>query len=771
LTDLAIDVNGDLWLQSRNSLYHYKVKEERFIQYDARFGLSRYNNRTNVVKALPDGRILASSGLGYTIFNPNNIYRQEYEPTLILERIKVANKFLIVNPDGPLKQSISSAEQLELKSSQNDITLYFAALALDQGGATPYSYRFKLEGYDDQFKRAWDNRSAVYTNLSPGHYTFMVQASRDGKSWMTTDRNLMINIAPPWYQTIWAYLSFIILVGVITYTVYRMLLNNRLKREEANALREMDALKTKLYTNITHEFRTPLTIIIGMARQIQERPGSWAKEGTEMIIRNGYQLLNQVNQMLDLSKLESGKLALKEEEMDVIAFAKYISESFHSFAETKGIQLHFLSDIPSLYTPMDKTRLQQILSNLLSNAIKFTPERGHVYLQMQKVGGNQVKIEVRDTGRGIAQKDLEHLFERFYQADNLLTRKGEGTGIGLALTHELVKLMNGTIDVRSAVGKGSTFSVCLPIREQANGSHRSVEQVENLPFPVSIPSATAMPEEGTTIPSLKVLEDMPDTLPLILIAEDNADVVRYLRSCLEADYRIMIAPDGLVAEEMAKEHTPDLVISDVMMPRQDGFSFCKAIKSNIATSHIPVIMLTAKADTDSKLIGLEGGADAYLAKPFDPRELQIRIRKLLELRRNLQKHYLGVADQMPAALVEEEDTALPQEDAFVTQLKTFVLDNLDNTELSVEDLCKEIMLSHSQLHRKLTALTGLSTNAFIRHIRLKEAKELLKNPALSVTAIAYDTGFNDPSYFGRVFKKEFGLTPSKFREKHNDFAG
>lgn len=565
----------------------------------------------------------------------------------------------------------------------------------------------------------------------------------------------------------------------------------QLEKAEALRLKELDEVKTKLYTNITHEFRTPLTVILGMAQQVIENPKVHLREGLNMIIRNGQNLLTLVNQMLDLSKLESGKLNLYYKRADIVSYLEYIVESFHSLAQNKGVQLHFIPEVEQIIMDFDEVRLQQIVSNLLSNAIKFTPEGGHVYISSD-INNDRFILKIKDTGIGIAEADLPLIFDRFYQSDGTHTRQGEGTGIGLALTRELVKIMEGTIFVKSEKGKGAEFEVNFPLLQISN--FEEPNQKTNLLTTNQIFESAVRIDEGF-LPALttQVNKDKSNSIdrPHILIADDNEDVRTYLTACLTNDYFIEIAQNGQECEDLAFNSIPDLIVLDVMMPFKDGIEVCKSLKSDERTSHIPIIMLTAKADMDSRLDGLEQGADDYLTKPFNKKELLLRIRNLLELRRQLQQYYIST---FKASLLQDNassaENPLPTsgsflkgvekgyrnpsiplvnslENAFVIKVRKAIETHLDSPDFDVEKLCRHLAMSHSQVHRKLSALTGLSATHFIRYVRLVKAKEMINSSGYSIAAIAMDCGFNDPAYFSRVFKQEFGVTPQGWREKNS----
>jgi len=515
--------------------------------------------------------------------------------------------------------------------------------------------------------------------------------------------------------------------------------------ERNKQLQELDELKSRFFTNIAHELRTPLTIISGMANQMQENPEQWSDKGLKMILRNSDSLLNLVNQILDLRKLESGNLQLQLVQGDIIQYLNYIIESFQSLAESKDIQLHFLADEAKLLMDYDPEKFMRIVSNLLSNAIKYTPGGGNVYVQISQ-NDDQLQIKVKDTGIGIPADKLPNIFDRFYQVDDSATRQGEGTGIGLALTKELVKLMAGDIQVQSVPEHGSTFTVTLPIRKEAQLEMEIVTEAQSFAPPTL--------ERSDVISHLEVSDS---ELPSLLIVEDNPDVVEYLRVCLEGLYHLEVANDGQTGIDKALEMVPDIIISDVMMPEKDGFELCQTLKTDERTSHIPIILLTAKADDESRISGLQRGADAYLPKPFNKQELIIRLEKLLELRKLLQERYGGMD------FVTKNSTT-PQEDEFILKVRKAVEDNLDDEDFGVMQLCRAVNLSRAQLHNKIKALTGRSTSNYIRTIRLHHARELLHNPNLNISQVAYEVGFRDPKYFSKTFAEEFGKLPNEIKK-------
>ena len=523
------------------------------------------------------------------------------------------------------------------------------------------------------------------------------------------------------------------------------------KAEAANALSlkneqlvELDQLKSQFFTNISHEFRTPLTVISGMAQQIKESPEKWFAKGLSMIERNSANLLNLVNQILDLRKIEAGKLSLEIVQGDILPLLHYIIESFQIMAEAKDLQLHFINTRSEIILDHDPEKIQHILSNLIGNAIKFTPVGGDIYL-FTEVAEQELKLFIKDTGIGIPASNLPHIFNRFYQVEVQESTTQKGTGIGLALSKELVELMEGTIKVESQVAKGTTFSITLPIRKEASK--------QNSPSVFTIPANTAIANFNEIIQG-----PVPQNTARILLIEDNPDVAQYIISCLETTYQVDHAMNGAIGIENAMHLIPDIVISDIMMPEKDGFEVVQALKNDQRTNHIPLILLSAKADIESKMKGLERGADDFLAKPFAKRELLIKVANLLAARERLRLRYTS---DVKEEVLEE---VLSPEDEFVHNIRSIIESNLDNYTFGSSELVKASMMSRTQLFLKLKALTGYSASQYIRLLRLQKAKNLLKTSSLNISEIAYTVGFGDPKYFSRVFSQEFGIPPTQFRQ-------
>lgn len=515
------------------------------------------------------------------------------------------------------------------------------------------------------------------------------------------------------------------------------------EHREAERLKELNNLKSRLYTNITHEFRTPLTVIMGMTENIEGHD-----EQKELIQRNSNNLLRLINQILDLSKAESGNLKANLVQGEIIHFLQYLTESFQSMANAKDIQLTFYSEEKEIIMGFDEQKIQHIIYNLLSNAIKYTPEKGKVVFHVKKEN-DRLCIKVKDNGKGISDKDQPFIFERFYKVDQPNSVKTDGVGIGLALTKELVEFLNGEILLKSELGEGSEFIIFLPI----NLSEESINDNVN----VLLEEKELNGKEKEFETALVDLNFEVNGIPQLLVIEDNEDVITYIKSCVKDDYNIEVALDGQEGIEKAFELIPDIIISDLMMPKKNGFEVCRVLKTDEKTSHIPIILLTAKATQDDKLEGLETGADAYMMKPFQKRELKIRLKKLIENRAILQAKYKGNLTSL------DKKTTNPKDDFFQKVINVLKRE-LDNPNFSVAELSKEMHLSTTQMYRKLKALTGLPPNKFIRRFRLQNSLELLQNTSMNVAEVAYKVGFSDPNYFSRAFSEEFGKSPSEIRK-------
>lgn len=526
---------------------------------------------------------------------------------------------------------------------------------------------------------------------------------------------------------------------------------NRYEKAEAEKVRKIDEAKTRLYTNVSHEFRTPLTVIQGIAEQLEQNPDKWLQTGPGKIKVQSQVLLRLVNQMLDISKIEAESMPLDLIHGDIRKYIQYVAGSFQGLAENRDIGLQVgLNDNP-LYTDYDPEKLMQVLANLLSNAIKFTAPGGHISVEVSGMIEEKqelIKIRVRDTGKGIPREAIEHIFERFYQVPDKYDQT-PGTGLGLAITRELVKLMKGSINVTSEVGIGTEFILILPVTRNARvADDNGISMV----YPDTIHSIINTTENGIGPDNHSAILSEK---PILLIVEDNRDVVEYLIAILEDHYMIELASNGKTGFEKASEIIPDIILTDVMMPQMDGFELLRHLKGDLRTDHIPVVVLTARGDLQSKLSGLETGADHYLVKPFSERELFLKLNNLLELRRKMQQKL----SSMPSAPYHG-NTQYRYELQFLSRINSLIDEQLQNEDFGIKDICSNLNMSRPQLYRKFTALTKWSVGRYIKSYRLHKAKEKIESQGKNVTEAAYECGFKNLSHFSTSFREEFGYPPS-----------
>lgn len=761
IISMIFDKNEHLWLATSIGVTVFRPEDSSFYSYPSDFEIPALPFHLRAADRMVGGELLLCGRGGCLLINEATVannFNQYTKPKTIASSQILYTNFLVNGNEvdtGPYAiDDILTDYEVTLGHLDNNFSIELALLDFKQPDLNHFEYF--LEDYDNYWRETGDKNIAYYSQIPPGNYRLLVKGyNAEGE--YGEGIPLRITVLPPWWRTWWAIAGYALLLFGLIYGIYRFQLSRQLTKAETRRLQELDVAKTQLYTNITHEFRTPLTVILGMAKQLHGQLPNAQNLMVEMISRNGQNLLNLVNQMLDLSKLESGQMTVQLQQGDLIIYLKYLVESFHSYAETRRVTIHFLSDLETVVMDFDPNKIQQVISNVLSNAIKFTPSGGDIYLSIDVLQSvkEEFLVRIKDTGVGIEPERLPHIFERFYQADDSYTKEFAGTGIGLALVAELVKLMGGAISAKSEVGKGTEITIRLPITRESQTSadlsyfDRALHQFHR---------EGVAPQERERI----ALTANANDKPTILIVEDNYDVRTYICACLSDSFNLLTAENGQRGVERAMEHTPDFIISDVMMPLKDGYALVRELKMDKRTSHIPIILLTAKADVNSKLIGLKQGADAYLAKPFNPEELIVRVNKLLELRQRLQQHLLHQPTEEDAEIATEH---IAQENQFLQQVNAIIYAHLDDMDLDVKAICKRMNMSHSQLHRKLSALTGLSINRYMRHLRVERAKVLLREPGLTVTAVAYDTGYKDPSYFGRVFKQETGMTPAEWQRE------
>lgn len=775
---------NELWFSTNNGICRVtmdKYGTPTFRNYDVTDGLQGNEFNTGAYCKGNDGELFFGGLNGLNGFFPSEIRDNIYIPPIVFTDLTFLTR--IASNEKGFKSKVSLIDNhpsITVPYSLNSFTIQFASL--DFTAPEKNKYMYKLSPIQKNWIDLETNRSVTFTELSSGEYELHVIGSNNDGVWNREGAVLKIIVTPPFWSTKWAYLIYSILFafllyGIRKYELNRVNLKNRLKQEhfETQKLKELDEMKSDFFANISHEFRTPLTLILGPVEQLEQvETDKIKKQKLQTVKKNAGTLLKLINQILDLSKIETGKAKLKLEKDDIVGFIKGITMSFISIAENKNIELNFVDDINHVYTSFDKDTIEKIFYNLLSNAIKFTHKGGKVEVRIsladkiEKDSGkiNFCNISIKDTGIGISEDDIPKVFDKFFTVEKINRTAEQGSGIGLALTKELVEMHNGKISVQSKLNEGSTFIVSIPIdKDFYNKVEKPVSNIE--PEIAGIPSSVIdnrniLAEENlvdqTSSIEDETIEQNDDSL-IILIVEDNADVRKYISYYLVNDYKLLEAANGNEGFEKAVDFIPDLIISDVMMPEMDGFTLCKKLKADERTSHIPIILLTAKAAETDKLNGLEFGADDYLIKPFSSKELALRVKNLIEIRQTLRKKFSN------SLVIRPKEIATGSVDKlFLERAIEIVENNIGNEKFTVIDLSSEMNLSHSQLHRKLKALVNQSATQFIRSIRMQRADELLRNNAGTIAEIAYMVGFGDPSYFTKTFSKHFGYLPSDIKK-------
>ena len=652
---------------------------------------------------------------------------------------------------------MNRTDKIELRYDENFISIEFSGLNYANPDHTYYKYRLKNyeEGWVESHATAQGR--AVYTGLRPGEYEFEVYAANGDKVWSKEPARLSIVVHPPFWATYYAMAVYVLMVVGMVYWISRMYVHREkekmMEERRANARRQqehLEEMKLRFFTNISHEFRTPLTLILTpLGSLIKQQSDVDLKQRLVVIYRNAEKLLQLVNQLLDFRKLEMQGERLSVSMGNIVVFVRDAVEAFCELVKEKGVTLAFESKIGHLYMNYDHDKVYKVVNNLLSNAVKFTPSGGRIAVRVEnsvRNGREYVAVSVRDTGCGMEEKDKERIFTRFYQVESS-HKSQSGSGIGLHLVKGYVDLHGGEITVDSRPGEGSVFTFFLPIDLQHDEKVTIAHGEDKETVGVSVPSAA---EDGS---------EPSGERKKLLIVEDNADFRAYLVHEFSSDFDVVEAGDGAEGEEMVREEWPDLVISDLMMPKRDGIAFCQRMKNDIHTSHIPFILLTAKMSDDARIESYKAGADSYISKPFNFEMLQVRVQKLIEQRETRKETFKKNIEITPSEITT---TSLDEE--FVKKAVAFVEKNMDDSEYSLEDLSSDLGLSKTHLNRKLTVILNMKPLQFIRSIRLKRAAQLLVGSQYNVVEIADKVGFNTIKYFNRYFKEEFGMTPTQYRE-------
>ncbi len=752
---------NELWCSTNRGLARLKLDENRQVLSVATFtaaqGLQDNEFNTQAFFRAANGELLFGGVNGLNHFFPTEVQPDTTSPPVFIVGLRINHKRAAFgNPDCPLDRPLEFLKSLELSHEQNNLSFEFAAL--DFTDPSKNRYRYRLVGADPDWVEVGTHRFAHFTHLAPGKYTLLVQGNNGEGAWKNAGNTISITILPPWWRSGIAYMLYGLLLLAGGWQAYRFQIRRVQLREqlafehrETARVKALEQMKSNFFSNVTHEFRTPLTLILEPARRILARSGEpETRENARHIEANSNRLLHLVNQLLDMAKLESGHIRLDLRHGDLYLTIRDVFERFLPLAEKSGIKLtlHAAPQMPLF--DFDAQKVELVLTNLISNALKYTPEGGRVVIHVGGVSTSAdvsaIEIQVSDTGIGIPAEALPKIFDRFYQVDNGHARAGAGTGIGLALSKELAERMGGSLRAESTPGQGSTFFFRLPVLNNAGTPLLELADEE--------PETAAF--SGSVVATLPADSERP----LALLIEDNAELRGFMLKCIAGQWQVAEASDGEEGLAKAKTLLPDIVISDLMMPRMDGYAVCRELRDDELTAHIPIILLTARSTPEAKIRGLQTGADDYLTKPFNTDELLARMHNLVEQRRRLRLRYSGTTATNGAAESDADGLTSPDRD-FLRRFTAIVEQNLADETIGVEELAQKMYISRTQLHRKLKAVTGQNVTDFVRNYRLERALAMLRNREGLVYEVAARTGFGSEKYFSRAFKEKFGLPPSQ----------
>ncbi|SIS76319.1 hybrid sensor histidine kinase/response regulator transcription factor [Belliella pelovolcani] len=758
------DRYGNLWLSTTTTITKYQKDLKNFINYDREDGVMINSFHISSSLQDSDGMMYFGGSNGIITFDPYEIPDEFNIPEIVFTKLIVNNKHLEVGEevDGHvvLSKVIQKTDRINLGYAQNHLSLSFTAN--DFFGPDNITYAYKLTGLQNDWINLGVKNEINFTGLRSGKYELLVKASRNNQDWSEAKKLEIIIDTPPWYSwwafLIYAFLVVSILILVRHYSSRQAILKAELRiiQIEKEKEHELNEAKITFFTNISHEFRTPLTLILSPVIELIEsyKLDEAVKEKLKLVENNSKRMLNLINQLLDFRKSEHGLLKLKITNSDFIEFSKEVFLNFKSIAAKKKISYHFDSNVDSFKMNFDRDQMEIVINNFLSNAFKYTKDKGIVRLEIE-VFDNQIQLMVKDTGIGLSEENKEKIFNRFFQVHQTDLEKIAGSGIGLAFSKNIVDLHGGQIKVDSLLNSGTTFTICLPLNK-LDGAFVDMNLIEK-----SIQSFGLHENLSSEVFEEETIEE-DGKLFTVLVADDNEDIRAYLKELLKEDYHILESEDGAQALKLIHQEIPDLVISDVMMPNMDGITLCQELKSQISTSHIPIILLTARTSLDYELEGLQTGAEDYITKPFNPGIVKTKIANILENRKKLREYFFNKVRFEPDTQEVHESNI----DAdFIEKAIRLVNDNLQNDAFGIEMMVNELFMSQSTLFRKIKSLTGMSLTGFIRSIKLKAAAQLILQTDMKLSQVAHESGFNDYKYFKKSFESQFGCLPSEYKNK------
>ena len=776
------DKKGNIWVSGNAGITKLNRTNEQVVNFTINDGLLSDDFNFNATLRDENGNLYFGNYKGVDYFNPKDLTINTSIPSLYLTGLKIFNKDVIPNTENaPLSKIITETNSLEFNHKQSVFTIEYTGINYTRPEKNQYAYY--LEGLEESWNFVGNKRSATYTNLDYGDYTFKLKAANNDGVWNEKPLELKIKILPPWWKTSWAIASYFLLfiLGVLLLnkvTKDRIKEKELIKNERTQRIQE-DALhkkKLQFFTNISHEFRTPLTLILNPLKDIMRDENIKLPEKVKakhnIIFKNSNRLYRLINELMDLRKLELNKVRIKASKINLVDFTKNIVAYFKEEALSRNIFLTLDTEMSNIKTWADESMLEKIIFNILSNAMKVTLDNGSINIDLIDDDKDYIlplisntkpvkviEIVISDTGPGLKKSQVDKIFERFYQVENLNKTYYGGTGIGLEVVNNFVKLHKGKIEVKSKVNEGTTFKIILP----KGKSHFSKDQIINYKKEVdeTEKEVNFIPTNQTQIEGSQNLEEEITTKKhTVLIVEDNTELRSYLKTELGKSYKVLLANNGKKGLEKAQKYFPDVILTDVIMPEMDGFEFCKKIKTDIRTSHIPLLMLTAKGRIEDRIEGIEYGSDAYMTKPFDLHLLALRLSQLITSRKLIFDKYFS---EVSGAKENTNTTSIDKD--FINRVLDFIGENISDSNLSVEQLANELHLSRSQLYRKIKTLTGQTVNQLLRKIRLERAYQILETGSAYVNEVCDKVGFSSPSYFTKCFKAHFGILPTDIEIK------
>jgi len=762
------DNYGYLWLSTDNGLSRFDTKTKQFKNYTSSSGLQSNEFSIGAGYKLSTGELIFGGLEGFNIFMPGSLKDNPYVPPVVITDFQLFNKPVPITPNKPpLTENINTNKQITLSYNQSVFTITYAALNYTVSDRNMYSY--KLEGFDNGWNYVGTERKTTYTNLDPGSYTFRVKASNNDGLWNEEGTSLQIVILPPFWKTTWAYMVYIAIIAGILYLIYKEIKSREKLKSEVHYQRlltektkELNQHKLNFFTNLSHELRTPLSLILDPLRKIKNEDitVAQARKYSNLVFNNASMLMNLVNQLLDFRKVETGSFKLEACEIEVVALIKNIFNAFTARARERNIDYYLDLQVECMNAWIDTDKLEKILYNLIPNAFKYTPDFGVIMIlvklgEIETSGGTPkkaVEIHVKDSGVGIPDELKSKIFDIFYQIKGSTRFEKESSGIGLALTRELVLLHGGEIRVADAEPEGTSFIIKIPVGEE------NFIADNNSPAESTKTTGNVLTELNGATGENKLKDEKYSNIPIVLIVEDNPDVRDYVADELAGSYHVEQATNGVEGFKKAVEIIPDIIISDIMMSGGDGLELCNRLKTEEKTSHIPIVMLTARQADEDKIEGYNAGADDYISKPFNVTLLAARISNILESRKKLREYF--AAHHNNKSIEESAITSIDKE--FLKKTVKIIEENLSYLNFDIDKLAIALKMSRRQLYRKLNALTNQTAHDFITNTRLEHAAALLVTGEFTISEIGYKVGFSEPSNFSRSFTKKFGKSPKKY---------